>query len=218
MLRTLLAVLIASLAVVMSVSAQSPHTHQHSFSDADKWSRVFDDPRRDVWQKPHEVITALKLAPNASVADIGAGTGYFAVRLAHAVPQGRVFAVDTEPDMVKFLEARGKKEGLANMVAVQGSNTDPRLPAPVDLILLVDVYHHIEGREAYFRKLRTSLAPGGRVAIIDFNRTSRSGPPKAERIAPDQVRSEMVAAGFAPAGEFGFLPDQFFLVFGTAKP
>ena len=69
-------------------SAQSPDTHRHGFQDADKWSMVFDDPARDAWQKPHEVIEALKLTPNASVADIGSGTGYFAVRLAHRVPNG----------------------------------------------------------------------------------------------------------------------------------
>ena len=203
-------------ALALPACAQSPHTHQHRFSNADKWSRVFDDPKRDAWQKPHEVIVALGLAPEASVADLGAGTGYFAARLAHAVPKGRVYAVDTEPDMVKFLAERAKKEGLANLVAVPGTAADPRLPAPVDLVLLVDVYHHIEGREAYFRKLRESLRPGGRVAIIDFNESSPSGPPRSERIAPAKVKAEMNAAGYAAAGEFGFLPNQFFLVFSPA--
>ena len=216
--RALGAVFLVLLFAVSPARAQSPHTHQHRFGDAEKWSRVFDDPKRDAWQKPHEVITALKLAPDATVADIGAGTGYFAARLAHFVPKGRVYAVDTEPDMVKFLAARAKKEGLTNLVPVAGSNTDPRLPAPVDLVLLVDVYHHIEGRQAYFSKLRDSLAPGGRVAIIDFNQTSRSGPPKAERIAPEQVKSEMAAAGYSASGEFGFLPNQFFLVFSASRP
>src|SRR6185436_14140618 len=75
--------------------AQVPHTHQHSFGDADKWSKVFDDPERDAWQKPHEVIQALSLKPDARVADVGAGTGYFAVRLAHMLPKGRVYGVDT---------------------------------------------------------------------------------------------------------------------------
>ncbi len=216
--RSLIAVSLVLFFAVSQASAQSPHTHQHSFSDAAKWSRVFDDPKRDPWQKPHEVITALKLAPDASVADIGAGTGYFAARLTHFVPKGKVYAVDTEPDMVKFLEARAKKDGLSNLVPVRGTDTDPRLPAPVDLVLLVDVYHHIEDRQAYFSKLRASLATGGRVAIIDFNQTSRSGPPKAERIAPKRVKSEMAAAGYAAPAEFGFLPNQFFLVFNVATP
>src|SRR5687768_17884607 len=94
-------------------AAQSPHTHQHGFGDAQKWSKIFDDPERDAWQKPHEVIQALALKPDAVVADIGAGTGYFAVRLAHMLPQGRVYAVDTEAAMVKHVTERAKGAGLA---------------------------------------------------------------------------------------------------------
>src|SRR5689334_1885473 len=113
---------LAALAVVClaaSAWAQAPHTHEHAFEDADKWSEVFDDPKRDGWQKPHEVIQALALKPDAAVADIGAGTGYFSVRLAHMVPKGKVYAVDLEPDMVRHLAARAKRDQLPNMVAVQ---------------------------------------------------------------------------------------------------
>jgi SAM-dependent methyltransferase len=199
-------------------AAQSPHTHDHSFGDAEKWARVFDDPARDAWQKPHEVIRALAPAANAVVADIGAGTGYFAVRFAHMVPKGRVYAVDTEPDMVKHLAARARKEGLRNLVAVAGAPDDPRLPAKADLVVLVDVYHHIENRERYFGRLRASLSAGGRVAIIDFRLDSPEGPPKAARIAPDQVRAELARAGYALEREHAFLPYQYFLVFRPAPP
>jgi ubiquinone/menaquinone biosynthesis C-methylase UbiE len=196
--------------------AQAPHTHQHSFADADKWKEVFDDPARDAWQKPHQVIEALVLEPTASVADIGAGTGYFAVRLAHMVPKGRVYAIDTEPGMVKHLAARAKRDGLANLRAVAGRADDPRLPAKVDLALLVDVYHHIEAREKYFSKLRRSLKAGGRVAIIDFNAGSPVGPPPAGRLAPGAVKDEMKAAGYRLSAEHTFLPNQYFLVFRPA--
>lgn len=196
--------------------AQAPHTHQHSFADADKWKEVFDDPARDEWQKPHQVIDALALPSTASVADIGAGTGYFAVRLAHMVSKGRVYAVDTEPGMVKYLAARAKEAGLANLQAVAGRADDPRLPAKIDLALLVDVYHHIDARGKYFAKLRSSLKPGGRVAIIDFNAASPLGPPPSERLAPEAVKAEMKAAGYALAAEHAFLPNQYFLVFEPA--
>ena len=116
--------------------AQTPHTHKHSFGDAEKWSKVFDDPQRDAWQKPHEVITALALKPDAIAADIGAGTGYFAVRLAHMVPQGRVYAVDTEPDMVRHLAERAKRNGLKNLSAVRATPDDPGLPEKADLVEL----------------------------------------------------------------------------------
>lgn len=193
--------------------AQTPHTHQHSFGDAQKWAKVFDDPARDAWQKPHEVIQALAPKPDAAVADIGAGTGYFAMRLAHMVSKGRVYAVDLEPKMVAHLAERAKKEGLANLRAVQGAPDDARLPDKVDLVLLVDVYHHIGAREAYFGKLAASLKPGGRVAVIDFNAASKVGPPASERISPEQVKTEMAKAGYRVATSHDFLPNQFFIVF-----
>ena len=193
--------------------AQSPHTHEHSFSGAEHWARVFDDPERDAWQKPHQVIEALALKPDATVADIGAGTGYFAVRLAHFVPQGRVYAVDIEPDMVKYLGERAQREGLDNLTAVAGAPEDARLPGKVDLVLMVDTYHHVGQRERYFRTLAQSLRPGGRVAIIDFSAQSAMGPPPGARVAAAQVVSEMAQAGYLLAGEHRFLPNQYFLVF-----
>ncbi|MCX7892316.1 MAG: class I SAM-dependent methyltransferase [Burkholderiales bacterium] len=193
--------------------AQTPHTHDHAFRGAEAWARYFDDPARDAWQKPHQVIQALALAPDAAVADIGAGTGYFAVRLAHVTPQGRVYAVDVEPDMVRYLAERAGRERLANLVAVQGTPDDPRLPAKVDRALLVNVYHHIGDRERYFRRLGAHLGPGAEVAIIDFTRASPMGPPARERIPPEQVIAEMQRAGYRLARTHDFLPNQFFLVF-----
>lgn len=196
--------------------AQSPHTAQHSFAGAEKWSQVFDDPKRDAWQKPHEVIQALAIKPDAVIADIGSGTGYFSVKLARMAPKGRVYGVDTEPDMVKFLADRAKREGLGNVIAVTGAPDDPRLPEEADLIVLVDVFHHIGNRERYFRKLRAALKPGGRVAIIDFRMDSPEGPPKSARGTPESVKGEMKRAGYALAREHAFLPNQYFLVFRPA--
>ena len=196
--------------------ARSPTQHQHSFGDAEKWAHVFDDPSRDAWQKPHEVIQALKLAPDSAVADIGSGTGYFSVRLAHMVPKGRVYGVDIEPDMVKYLAERAQKENLANLTSIAAVPDDPRLPAPVNLVIMVDTYHHIDDRERYFRKLRGSLKSGGRVAIIDFHMESPSGPPKSARIAPERVKAELKKAGYALTDEHAFLPNQYFLIFRPA--
>lgn len=197
--------------------AQAPPTHQHSFSGAEHWARVFDDPARDEWQKPHQVIQALNLAPGSVVADIGSGTGYFSIRLAHFVPKGRVFGVDIEPDMVKYLAERATRDGLTNVTAVSGKPDDPRLPAKVDVVIMVDVFHHVAGREQYFRRLRNSLKPGGRVAIIDYKKDSPMGPPVSVRITPDAVKAELRAAGYALAKEHDFLPHQYFLIFRVAK-
>ena len=194
-------------------ASQSPHTHDHSFSGAEQWAKVFDDPKRDAWQKPHEVIKALRLKPDSVIADIGSGTGYFSARFSHMVPKGKVYGLDTEPDMVKYLAERAKREGLNNITAVQAKPGGPRLPEKADVVILVDVYHHVENREAYFRQLRSSLKPGGRLAVIDFRMDSPEGPPKAARIAPEQVKTELQSAGYALKAEPAFLPNQYFLIF-----
>ena len=208
-----LAALAASVLFAAPAPAQSPSTHQHSFSGAEHWAHVFDDPKRDEWQKPHEVIQALALKPDAIVADIGAGTGYFAVRFGNMVPKGRVYGVDIEPDMVKYLAERAKREKRDNVIALQGAPETPNLPEKADLILMVDVFHHIDEREQYFRHLRASLKPGGRIAIIDFRLDSPEGPPQAARVAPERVISELKSAGYRLAAQHRFLPNQYFLVF-----
>jgi SAM-dependent methyltransferase len=199
------------------LSAQAYHTHQHSFEGAEQWAKMFDDPKRDAWQKPHEVIQALALKPDAVIADIGSGTGYFSVRLSHMVPKGRVYGVDIEPDMVKYLANRAQQSGLKNLIAVQAVPDDPRLPEKVDLVLIVDTYHHIEGRNRYFRKLHDDLKPGGRIAIIDYRMDSPDGPPKSARSTTDDIEAELKASGYVLMQTHDFLPKQYFLIFQSAK-
>jgi SAM-dependent methyltransferase len=197
--------------------AQTHQTHQHSFRGAEKWAQEFDDPNRDAWQKPHEVILALALKPDAVIADIGSGTGYFSVRLAHMVAEGRVYGADIEPDMVKYLSERAKRDGLKNLISLTAAPDDPRLPEKVDLILMVDVFHHIENRVRYFRKLHDSLKEDGRIAIIDFRLDSPLGPPKSARLTPEDVKAELNGAGYALVQEHTFLPYQYFSIFQPAK-
>jgi cyclopropane fatty-acyl-phospholipid synthase-like methyltransferase len=202
--------------LLLAPAAQAQHGHQpmhQRFDDAERWSRVFDDPARDAWQKPDEVIRALRLPPDASVADLGSGTGYFAVRLARAVPQGRVYGADLETEMVRHLNARAAREQLANLSSHVATASDAKIPARVDLVLVVDTYHHIGERQRYFSELRKSLRPQGRVAIVDFRLDSPVGPPARHRVAPQEVGEEMARAGYRLAEEHGFLPHQYFLVF-----
>jgi cyclopropane fatty-acyl-phospholipid synthase-like methyltransferase len=210
-----------SFLVLMSVStmaaqqpAAKPQDHmQHRFDDPAKFAKSFDDPQRDAWQMPDRVISALALKPNASAADIGAGTGYFSMRLAKAVPGGAVYAVDIEPNMVAHLKTRAATEKLTNVTPVLASAASPNLPKPVDLILVVDTYHHIGNRPDYFRALRASLTPGGRIAIIDFRKDAPDGPPAHFRFTPEQIKKEMADAGYAVDAAHDFLPRQHFLVF-----
>lgn len=214
MRRIIAAVFLGGLLAV--ASAQGPHSHAHGFSGAERWASVFDDPARDDWQKPRQVIEALNLAPEAVVADIGAGTGYFTVRLAQALPKGRVYAADLEPDMVQYIERRARQMKLANVTALLAAPADPKLPAPVDCVLLVNTYHHIDGREAYFRRLAAALKPEGDIAIIDYTLESPIGPPVGARLAAAEVKAEMRRAGYALVAEHGFLPYQYFLLFRRA--
>ena len=136
-----------------------PDHMDHRFDDPERYAKSFDDPARDAWQMPDRVIAALKLAEDASVADIGAGTGYFSVRLAKVVPRGTVYAVDVEPKMLEHIRKRAAGSALTNLVAVQGDSVSPRLPKAVDLALVVDTYHHIPNRVDYFKRLATGLTP-----------------------------------------------------------
>ncbi|MGP8243132.1 MAG: class I SAM-dependent methyltransferase [Bryobacteraceae bacterium] len=196
-------------------NSQSDHM-EHRFDNPKQLAMSFDDPARDAWQMPDRVIEALALRPGETVADIGAGTGYFTVRLAKSAPAPKVYAVDIEPSMVTYLKQRARQERLNNVVAVQAAPDTPNLPETVDLVLIVDTYHHIGGREAYFRKLAKSLKPGARVAIADFKRDSPEGPPKEFRFTPEQVEAEMSKAGYAVAARYDFLPRQYFLIFAIA--
>lgn len=213
--------LIVSLCLAVASMLASPaHTQHHSgsghhprFDDPAKWSKTFDDPARDQWQMPDRIISTLSLPASAIVADIGAGTGYFAARLARHLSQGTVFAVDVEKAMVHHLAERAKANNLPNLKAVLGGETSPNLPEPVDAAILINVYHHIEGRPDYFQRLRKSLKPGGRVAIVDFRMDAPSGPPKHMRLPAEQIVSEMRKAGYRQTASHDFLPRQIFIVF-----
>jgi len=195
-------------------------TVQHPFDDADRWAKVFDDPGRDTWQKPSEVAKALGLKPGMVVADLGAGTGYFARTLSEAVrPGGMVLALDVEPSMVRYLAARARKEGLENLVPVLALPDDPFLPkGRIDRVLIVDTYHHLSSRLDYFRRMRGSMAPGGKVAVADFQkRPLPVGPPPEHKLEPQFVIQEMNEAGWRLVEEKDFLPYQYFLIFEPAQ-
>jgi SAM-dependent methyltransferase len=194
--------------------APSPDGAFHRrFDDAAKWAKKFDDPERDTWQKPEEILDALHLDRTSRVADLGAGTGYFSVRIAKRIPDGKVYAADVEPDMVEYLGERGKREHLTNLAPVQASVEAANLPEPVDVILVVDTYHHIGYRPQYFAKLKSSLRPNGRLAIVDFKADSPDGPPVQHRISPEKVTEELATAGYSLVERHEFLPRQYFLVF-----
>jgi ubiquinone/menaquinone biosynthesis C-methylase UbiE len=191
-------------------------TSNQSFADVEHWQKVFDNPERDKWQRPAEVVKALGLKKGAVVADLGAGTGYFMPYLSAAAGEnGTVFAVEPEPKLVEHLRERAEKTGAANVVPVLASLDNPRLPASsIDVVLIVDTFHHIDDRLAYMRRLRRVLRSSGRVAIVDwFKRPLPEGPPPEHKIDRDQVVTEMEAAGYRLVEEPRVLEYQYFLIF-----
>jgi SAM-dependent methyltransferase len=190
----------------------------HPFKDASSWARVFDAPDRDAWQKPKDVVAAMAIAPGMVVADLGAGTGYFLPYLSRAVgDQGRVLALDIEPDMVAHMTARAEHEKLGNVVAQLVKPDDPGLPPEsVDRVLIVDTWHHIDARPGYATKLRAALRPGGTVTIVDFTLESSHGPPKEHRLRPEVVLEELAQGGLRAEVLKTALPDQY-VVRGTRR-
>jgi arsenite methyltransferase len=175
-----------------------------------------DDPSRDAWQKPEEVVAALGLRSGDSIADIGAGSGYFALRFAHRVgPEGRVFAVDVEPGMILHLDHGIRDAGAWNVRTILADPDDPLLPeASLDWVFICDTWHHIGKQDAYLSILSKVLKPGGRIVMIDFQKRDLPvGPPVSMKIARDDLVRQMDRAGFRLETEHTFLPYQYFLVF-----
>ena len=165
------------------------------------------------------MIAALNLAPDASVAEIGSGTGYFIVRIARRLPRGRAYGVDIEPSMVSYLERRARTEGLTRLKSVLGTKDDPRIPEPVDLIFLCNTYHHIQERGDYFRRVSTRLRPGGRLIVVDFKMGALPvGPPEAMRVPPKRLDEELSAAGYRRiALDLDTLPHQYIATYSLGK-
>jgi ubiquinone/menaquinone biosynthesis C-methylase UbiE len=170
---------------------------------------------RDTWQQPEKVIQSLQLRPGAAVADLGSGGGYFTFRLAKAVgPAGKVYAVDIDQDINAALNERAKNEQAENIEVILAQPHDPQLPAAgVDLIFTSNTYHHIEDRVRYFNNLRKYLRPGGRVAIIDFDRRAWLEGLWRHYSAPEFIKREMEQAGYRLQQELDFLDRQSFLIF-----
>ena len=188
--------------------AQVPQQHHPPLS-ADEWARVLEDPSRDAWQKSEAVVKALDLEPRDTVADIGAGTGYFARRFAPHVH--KVYAVDIDETLL----AIARSKAPMNLQTVLAAPDDPRLPPQsVDMIFFCDVLHHIENRPAYYAKLAKILKPGGRVVVIDFFKKPLAvGPPVSMKLSRQEVITEFHNADFILSKELNILPYQYFLFF-----
>ncbi len=170
---------------------------------------------RVVDEAPNAAVQAMQLVPDAVVADIGAGTGYFSFRLAAQVPQGRVYAVDIQPEMLDIIRKRSERRSVDNVVAVIGKVDDPMLPAEaIDAVLLVDAYHEFAYPFEMMRGIVRALRPGGRVFLIEYRGEDASIPIKRlHKMTQQQAIREMQAVGLVWVETRDFLPTQHFMVF-----
>lgn len=189
--------LILSLFLSFSFSKAGSHHHKMSFKNIDDWVKAFDDPSRDEWQKPDELIKSLNLTKNAVVGDLGAGTGYFSLRIAKMYPQSTVYAVDNEKEMVQYLQQRASKENLPNLKPILSQDDGFDLDKKLDILLIVNTYHHLPQREKYFQKIKQQLKPGGQVVVVDFLPESPLGPPQKFRFQPPFIQKELAASGYS---------------------
>ena len=213
MRRVVLAIGVVFTLAACASTKPPPETpaYQHRFEHADQWAKEFDDPSRDAWQQPERVIAAMQIAPGMTVADIGAGTGYFEPHLSQATgASGKVQALDVEPDMVAHLRDRALREHLDNVEARQVAPDDPGLArASVDRVLIVDTWHHLANRTVYAARLAAALKPGGAIIVVDFRHEAHRGPPPEHRIAPEEVVRELAAAGLTARVVDVGLPEQY---------
>lgn len=211
----LVLVLAGSPATLAEEPAPAEARHAQDFSDVEHWVPIFEPGDRHTWQNPLGVLWLAFVDEGHHVADLGAGTGYFTRMLCETVrASGKVYAVDTSQEMLDYID---KREDLVydNVVTVLAEPDDPKLPeGELDVILVVNTWHHIDKRVAYLGKLAKSLKPSGRVAIVDWRKAELPlGPPPEMKLSRDQVVAEFEQAGWTLTSESFMLPYQYFLLF-----
>lgn len=175
-----------------------------------RWT--YEGPGRDVWQNPEEVVAALGLAPGDQIADLGSGGGYFTFPMAEGVGKtGHVYAVDVDESLLAYIAKQSEKRGLSQIETVLAPEDGLGLPdGSVDLIFLSNVFHHLPDPPDYFRRARSILRNGGRIAIIDFSGDSF---PRGHATPADEIQTQLEAAGYRLAKRYEFLERQSFQIF-----
>jgi ubiquinone/menaquinone biosynthesis C-methylase UbiE len=200
--------------MVAGAAAQRP-AQSTVFAPADLG--VLESPDREQWQQPEAIMDALGIADGSRVADLGAGGGWFTVRLGHRVgPNGRVYAEDIQPPMLDAIARRVRDHGLGNIELIYGTADNPKLPRGLDAVLVVDTYPQFAEPVTLLRHVREALAPSGRLGVVDFRKDGAGGPgpPLAERIDPEIIRRDAAQAGLTFLREETFLRYQYLLIFG----
>ena len=211
-----MAKLIVHTAVILAAAVTlSAAPQQHSRLFRPEQLGTLEGPDRDAWQRPDQVMDKLLIAEGSVVADLGAGGGWFTMRLANRVgPNGIVYAEDVQPQMIESITRRTARANVRNVRTVLGTSSDPRLPTPVDAALIVDAYHEMEQPVVMLGNVARALKPAGRIGIIEFKKDGWGpGPPMDERMDPERIVRDAQAAGLRLLSRETFLRYQYMLVF-----
>jgi ubiquinone/menaquinone biosynthesis C-methylase UbiE len=209
---------LAALAALVAVPARAlgqERRHSRPFP-ADKLGEL-EGPDREAWQKPDDIMDALGISDGSVVADLGAAGGWFTVRLSRRVgPTGRVYAQDIQKPMIESMDRRFRREGLRNVTTVLGTEEDPKLPAPVDAVLIAGVYGELAQPVEWLTNVVRSLKPAGRVGVVDFRKDGFGPGPDTleERVDEEVVIKDAKQAGLRLINRNTPLPFQYLLVFG----
>ena len=205
------ALALAAAAVLMQVAAAAQHTRLFRPEDLGE----LEPPDREEWQQPIRIMDVLGIGDGSVVADLGAGSGWFTIRLASRVgPNGRVFAEDIQRPMIQAIKVRVESLGIKNVQTVLGTVGDPGLPMGLDAVLICDAYHEMEQPVTLLRNVAKSLKPAGRVGIVNFTKEGGGpGPAMEERVDPARVIADAQAAGLSLRSRETFLKYQYMLVF-----
>ena len=189
--------------------------HVRPFDEAEKYIAFLEKPDRAAWQKPDLVVAALGLEGRETVVDLGAGSGYFTFPIARTLVDGKVVAMDVEPEMIRHIHHKAMTEGVKNIEVLLGKPDDPSLSAGADLVFMCDVLHHVAGRTAWLAKLTSEMKPGARLILIEFKEGKLpEGPPESVKIPHAELVRLVTEAGLVLDDEKpDLLPYQTFLVF-----
>lgn len=185
------------------------------FAEVEKYIGFLERPDRVQWQRPDEVVEALHLRPDDTVADVGAGSGYFSFRFASRLPQGRVVAIDLEPEMLRHVHHKAMSTGVTNLEIRVAAPDDPKVPAEASLVFICDVLHHVSDPASWLGALYREAKPGARLVVIEFKEGELpQGPPASVKIPKARLIELVTSAGFKRVAEQAdLLPYQILLEF-----
>jgi SAM-dependent methyltransferase len=185
------------------------------FEDSKKYVEFLEREDRAVWQKPDEIVSSLNLAGTETIADMGAGSGYFSFRFSKALPKGKVIAIDTDPEMIRYIHHKALSSGIKNIEVLLSSCDDPEIPEKTDIVFICDVMHHVDKRAQWLAKLNSKIEKGTKLVLIEFKEGNLpEGPPGNVKISAKEMLTLMRDANFKLIQEnLILLPYQNYFVF-----